>query len=152
MCFPYEYSYFVFDFCLIKKMCVRKQKREWAVEGESKGTGERETVREREREGGTRGKAEWEGSGRDQQSGWRVRMSDETNRAVQAPTHAATAVIYGADASSMENRASRRRGDLRRSASLTDRSALLKGHSTNKAAAPPATMSNGTGHWWQARC
>lgn len=74
-------------------------------------------------------------------------MSDETNRAVQAPTHAATAVIYGADASSMENRASRRRGDLRRSASLTDRSALLKGHSTNKAAAPPATMSNGTGHW-----
>lgn len=34
-------------------------------------------------------------------------MSDETNRAVQAPTHAATAVIYGADASGMENRASR---------------------------------------------
>lgn len=34
-------------------------------------------------------------------------MSDETNRAVQAPTHAATAVIYGADASCMENQASR---------------------------------------------
>lgn len=32
-------------------------------------------------------------------------MSDETNRAVQAPTHAATAVIYGADASGMENQA-----------------------------------------------
>lgn len=60
-------------------------------------------------------------------------MSDETNRAVQAPTHAATAVIYGADASSMENQANRRRGDLRRSASLPDRSALLKGHSSNKA-------------------
>lgn len=34
-------------------------------------------------------------------------MSDETNRAVQAPTHAATAVIYGADASGMKNQASR---------------------------------------------
>lgn len=34
-------------------------------------------------------------------------MSDETNRAVQAPTHAATAVIYGADASGMENQARR---------------------------------------------
>lgn len=34
-------------------------------------------------------------------------MSDETNRAVQAPTHAATAVIYGADASGMENQESR---------------------------------------------
>lgn len=33
-------------------------------------------------------------------------MSDETNRAVQAPTHAATAVIYGADASGMENQVS----------------------------------------------
>lgn len=32
-------------------------------------------------------------------------MSDETNRAVQAPTHTATAVIYGADASGMENQA-----------------------------------------------
>lgn len=34
-------------------------------------------------------------------------MSDETNRAVQAPTHTATAVIYEADASGMENQASR---------------------------------------------
>lgn len=41
-------------------------------------------------------------------------MSDETNRAVQAPTHAATAVIYGADASGMENQANRRRGDLKK--------------------------------------
>lgn len=93
MWFPYEYSYFVFDFCLIKKMCVRKQKSE-RVEGESKGT-----------RGG--GRQEWEGSGWDQQPGWRARMSDETNRAVQAPTHAATAVIYGADASGMENQVSR---------------------------------------------
>lgn len=36
-------------------------------------------------------------------------MSDETNRAVQPPTHAATAVIYGDDASGMKNQASRRR-------------------------------------------
>lgn len=34
-------------------------------------------------------------------------MSDETNRAVQAPTHTATAVIYGTDASGMENQASK---------------------------------------------
>lgn len=95
---PYEYSYFAFDFCLIKKMCVRKQKSE-RVEGESKETRERERQRH-----------EQEGSGWDQQPGWRVRMSDETNRAVQAPTHTATAVIYGADASGMENRASGEKG------------------------------------------
>lgn len=67
-------------------------------------------------------------------------MSDETNRAVQAPTHAATAVIYGADASGMENQASGEgRGDLKRSASLTVRSApdekkataLIKRHATD---------------------
>ena len=53
-------------------------------------------------------------------------MSDETNRAVQAPTHAATAVIYGADANGVENRGGGgeerdgvREGDLKRSASLT---------------------------------
>lgn len=34
-------------------------------------------------------------------------MSDETNRAVQAPTHAATAMIYGTDAIGMEIQASR---------------------------------------------
>lgn len=105
-------------------------------------------MKEREEEEGRQREREREGSGRDQRSGCRVRMSDETNRAVQAPTHAATAVIYGADASGMENQASRRRGDLGRPTSLTDRSALLKGHSTNKA--PLAAMSNGTGHWWQA--
>lgn len=47
MWLPYEYSYSVFDFCLIKKMCVRKQTRK-RVEGESKGT--RERVRERKME------------------------------------------------------------------------------------------------------
>lgn len=95
MRFPYEYSYFVFDFCLIKKMCVRKQKRasEWKEKARGRGRGG--------------GRQEWEGSGWDQQPGWRARMSDETNRAVQAPTHAATAVIYGADASGMENQVSR---------------------------------------------
>lgn len=41
-------------------------------------------------------------------------MSDETNRAVQAPTHAATAVIYGLDASGMENQASREERGLAR--------------------------------------
>lgn len=41
-------------------------------------------------------------------------MSDEANRAVQAPTHAATAVIYGADASGMENQANgEERGTLK---------------------------------------
>lgn len=46
-------------------------------------------------------------------------MSDETNRAVQAPTHAATAVIYGADASGMENKESVEERDLKRLGSLT---------------------------------
>lgn len=45
-------------------------------------------------------------------------MSDETNRVVQAPTHAATAVIYGADASGMENQAS---SEERGPRSLSDR-------------------------------
>lgn len=60
-------------------------------------------------------------------------MSDETNSAVQGPTHAVTALIYEADASGMENQASRRRGVFRRRASLADRLALVKGHHTNKA-------------------
>lgn len=61
---------------------------ERAAEGESKGTGERRGV------GG--GREEKRGSGRDRPPGFdEGRMSDETNRAVQAPTHAATAVIYG---------------------------------------------------------
>lgn len=47
---PYEYSYFAFDFRLIKKMCVRKQKSE-RVEGESKETSVWEREWER-REGG----------------------------------------------------------------------------------------------------
>lgn len=75
-------------------------------------------------------------------------MSDETNRAVQAPTHAATAVIYGADASGMENQASREeRGDLKRSAVLTVRSAPLKGRNTNKALhhRQPCPMAQDTG-------
>lgn len=46
MQFPYEYSYCAFDFCLIKKMCVRKQSSE-RVEGESK-----ETKREGGRQSG----------------------------------------------------------------------------------------------------
>ena len=61
-------------------------------------------------------------------------MSDETNRAVQAPTHAATAVIYGADASSMENQGSgeeRGRQKISLACSLSSL-ALLKGHRTNK--------------------
>lgn len=60
-------------------------------------------------------------------------MSDETNRAVQPPTHAATAVIYGDDASGMENQASRRRACLRRPASVADRSALLKHRNNHEA-------------------
>lgn len=50
-------------------------------------------------------------------------MSDEANRAVQAPTHAATAVIYGVDASGMENQASReeRRTSKDQPHSLSDR-------------------------------
>lgn len=60
-------------------------------------------------------------------------MSDETNRAVQPPTHAVTAVIYGDDASGMKNRASRRRVCLRRPAPVADRSALLKQHYNHKA-------------------
>lgn len=60
-------------------------------------------------------------------------MSDETNRAVQPPTHTATAVIYGDDASGMKNQASRRRVCLRRPASVADRSALLKHHNNHKA-------------------
>lgn len=40
MRFPYEYSYFVFDFffCLIKKNVCEKAKESEQVEGESKGT------------------------------------------------------------------------------------------------------------------
>lgn len=45
MLFPYEYSYFAFDFCLIKKMCVRKQERVSGWKEKARG-------REREREGG----------------------------------------------------------------------------------------------------
>lgn len=43
MQFPYEYSYFVFDFCLIKKMCVRKQKRasEWKEKARGRGGGDK---------------------------------------------------------------------------------------------------------------
>lgn len=40
MRFPYEYSYFVFDFCLIKKNVCEKAKESERVEGESKGTRE----------------------------------------------------------------------------------------------------------------
>lgn len=64
-------------------------------------------------------------------------MSDETNRAVQPPTHAATAVIYGDDASGMKNQASRRRTRLRRPASVPHRSALLKHHDNHKALLQP---------------
>lgn len=60
-------------------------------------------------------------------------MSDERNRAVQPPTHAATAVIYEDDASGMKNQASRRRVCLRRPVSAADRSALLKHHNNHKA-------------------
>lgn len=90
---PYEYSYFAFDFCLIKKKWrVRKQKMEWAAEGERKGTGGKGTERRRE----------WRGvRARPAAQVWRGWMSDETNRVVQAPTHATTAVIYSGG---LENR------------------------------------------------
>lgn len=60
-------------------------------------------------------------------------MSDETNRAVQPPTHAATAVIYGDDASGMENQASGRRERLTRPASVADRSAPHRHRDNHKA-------------------
>lgn len=37
-------------------------------------------------------------------------MTDDANRVVQAPTHAMTAMIYGADATGMEKQGSRERG------------------------------------------
>lgn len=52
MCVPYEYSYFAFDFCLIKKnVCVRKQKSErWKEKARGQGK-----ESEGESEGGIRG-------------------------------------------------------------------------------------------------
>lgn len=75
-------------------------------------------------------------------------MSDETNRAVQPPTHAATAVIYGDDASGMRNQASRGKESVPQKgpASVADRSALLEHHNNHGAPLSVAAVSNGSGH------
>lgn len=136
MRFPYEYSYFVFDFCLIKKMCVRKQKREWAGGRRKQGD-----ERERQTERGRRGREREEQEGRQSERGlgeissladeqeWVMRLTERCKHlhTLRQP--------WSMELMPMAWRIRRagRRGDLGRSASLTVTSAQLKGHATNKA-------------------
>lgn len=56
-------------------------------------------------------------------------MTDDANRVVQAPTHAMTAMIYGADATGMEKQGSRTSKDQPYSVTVSG----LKGHTANTA-------------------